>query len=433
MTAAAYTPKSVATAYVAMNGVFTLAASLIWAINTIFLIQLGGLTLFQVMLVNAIYTVGSMVFEVPTGVIADTIGRRASILLSVVTLMISTLLYVITPQMGWGFAGFAVASVLIGLGYTFQTGAMDAWLVDALDATGFDRPKDRIFAHGQTAINVGMLTGSLLGGLLGQFNLVLPYVVRAGLLAVCFVVVLIMVRDTGFEPRTLRMSNFSAETKHIFHGGVRYGWRSPVVRPMLWISAIGGVFFLYGFYAWQPYVLALLGQNDMVWVLGVTQAGFAAMGILGNQLVGPIMREGERRRDSAKVLEWSVWANAFIVIAIAAVGFLTREPGVVPAAIAIVLWLLFGLLYGVYGPVRMSFLNEHIPSTERATVLSLDAFFADAGGAVGQPTLGYVSQKASIQLAWLIGGSVMAASAPLYRRAGAAARRAVAARERVAE
>lgn len=204
--ARSYSSRNVVTGYVIINVLFTLAASLIWAINTIFLIRDGHLGIFQVMIVNAVFTVGQMAFEVPTGVVADTIGRRASVLLALVTLMISTLLYVATPRYGLGIWGFIGASIILGLGFTFQTGSVDAWMVDALDATGWDKPKDRVFAWGQMASGGGMLTGSLLGGLLGQINLSLPYLARAGLLAVAFVIVAIMVRDVGFTPRPLRIS-----------------------------------------------------------------------------------------------------------------------------------------------------------------------------------------------------------------------------------
>ena len=233
MSRSAYTTRRIIAAYVSMTAVFTLAASLIWAINTIFLIRLGGLSLFQVMLVNAIYTVGQMVFEVPTGVIADTIGRKASILLSLVTLIASTLLYVVTPQFGWGFAGFAVASVIIGLGYTFQTGAVDAWLVDALDSSGYERPKERVFARGQMAGGIGMLVGSLLGGLLGQFDLVLPYLVRAVLITVCFVVVCRDGARRGVRAAPTAGSRPSEPRPGHLRRRVRYGWRSPVVRPLM--------------------------------------------------------------------------------------------------------------------------------------------------------------------------------------------------------
>jgi len=408
-------------AYVSMSALFTLAASLIWAINTIFLIRLGGLSLFQVMLVNAIFTVGSMVFEVPTGVIADTIGRRASILLSMVTLVISTLLYVITPAMGWGFTGFAVSSVILGLGYTFQTGAVDAWLVDALDAVGYDKPKERVFARGQLAGSAGMLIGSLLGGVLGQFGLTIPYVVRAALIAACFFVVLFTVKDAGFEPRPLRVSSFAMESRKIFDAGVHYGWRSRVVRPLFFISALNGVFFIYGFYAWQPYMLELLGNPNAVWLLGVVQAGFSAVGMIGNSVVGRFMGEGEARRDPSVVLTWATACSSLAIFGIAGVGLLSMSPGWIPAAMAIVLWLGFGAIFGIATPVRMAYINEHIPSSQRATVLSLDAFFGDAGGAVGQPALGYVSDAISIPAAWLIGGVFVGSSALLYRASGRAA------------
>lgn len=421
MTNRPYTARRAIVAYVLMSGTFTLAASLIWAINTIFLIRNGELTLFEVMLVNAIYTVAQMVFEVPTGVIADTIGRKASIVLSMVTLIISTLLYVLTPSMGWGFAGFAVASVIIGLGYTFQSGAVDAWIVDALDSCDYEHPKERVFARGQIAGGLGMLVGSLLGGVLGQVSLVLPYVVRAGLVTVCLVLVIALVRDEGFTPRALHWSTFGAETRKVFDSGVRYGWRSPVVRPLLWVSAVGGVFFMYGFYAWQPYVLGLLGDQSLVWVLGVAQAGFSAASIVGNMLVGRIMRRGDGRRDQATVLAVMAWVDAALVIAIGAIGFMGLPAGWLTGGAAIVLWMGFGLVFGVSGPIRMGYINEHIPSAERATVLSLDAFFADAGGAVGQPALGWVSDRRSIQLAWLIGSAFLLAVAPLYRASGRAA------------
>lgn len=419
-------------AYIAMNALFTLAASMIWAINTIFLIRMGGLTLFQVMLVNSVYTVGQMVFEVPTGVVADTIGRRASILLSMVTLVVSTLLYVVTPLAGWGFTGFAISSAILGLGYTFQTGAVDAWLVDALDASGFAAPKERVFARGQIASGAGMLVGSLLGGLIGQVGLAWPYVVRAGLIGVCFVVVWALVRDAGFEPRPLRVSTFGAETRRIFDAGARFGWHSPVVRPLLWVSALGGVFFMYGFYAWQPYVLDLLGDPNAVWLLGVAQAGFSAVGIAGNALVGRFMGSGETRRDPSKVLAAGTLVSAAAVFGIAAVGAFMHFTGWAPALAAIGLWLVYGLVFGVSTPIRMGYLNEHIPSSQRATVLSLDAFFGDIGGAAGQPGLGWISDAVSIPVAWTIGGVFLAASAPLYRVSGRAADRERAAAEKVA-
>lgn len=416
------TPARVIRAYIATNALFTLAASLIWAINTIFLEQRGGLNLFQVMLVNTAFVVAQMVCEVPTGVIADTIGRKASYLLSIVTIIVSTVMYVLTPIMGWGFWGFVVASVIIGLGFTFQTGAVDAWMVDALDYLGWDGPKDRVFAWSGMGTGAAVLVGSLAGGLLGQVNLALPYLVRAIVLVAAFVLVLFVVHDTGFEHRPLRLSTFGAETRKIFDAGVRYGWHSPVVRPLMFTSLVSGLFFIYGFYSWQPYVLQLLGKNS-IWLLGVVQAGSSFAGIIGNALVRRVMGDGGGRKSSSSVLVAITYGGAAIVACIGLVGFVFHQPGVVPASLAIVLWLGWGVVFGIFQPVRSNFINAYIPSAQRATVLSLDSLFSDAGGAAGQSALGWVSTQFSISAAWLIGSVFVAAAGPLYRASGRAATR----------
>ena len=117
-----------------------------------------------------------------------------------------------------------------------------------------------------------MIVGSLLGGFLGQINLFVPYVVRAAILVVAFFTVLFLVHDSGFTPRPLHLSNFGTETKTVMSVGVRYGWGSPVVRPLMFVSLVTGVAGMFTFYSWQPYVLDLLGRPDAVWLLGVVQA-----------------------------------------------------------------------------------------------------------------------------------------------------------------
>jgi hypothetical protein len=86
------------------------------------------------------------------------------------------------------------------------------------------------------------------------------------------------------------------------------------------------------------------------------------------------------------------------------------------------LWLAFSFGMGVSGPVRSALLNAQIPSAQRATVLSLDSFFSDVGGSVGQPGLGWIAQVASIPVGWMVGAVAMAAAVPLYLRADAADR-----------
>src|ERR671918_2951698 len=140
-------PKRVIRSYLVISGLFTLSASLIWGINTLFLLD-AGLSIFEVFIANATFTAAMALFEIPTGVVADTRGRRISFLLSEATIAIGTLAYAGVAAIEGGLLLFSLAGVILGLGFTFYSGAVEAWLVDALRAAGFRDELDRVFARG---------------------------------------------------------------------------------------------------------------------------------------------------------------------------------------------------------------------------------------------------------------------------------------------
>ena len=128
------TARSIRRTYLLLTLLTTLATSFIWGINTLFLLD-AGLSNTEAFAANGFLRLGQVIFEVPTGVVADTRGRRFSFLLGAATLLVSTLLYML--MWGWHapFWAWAAASALLGLGFTFFSGATEAWLVDALRAT----------------------------------------------------------------------------------------------------------------------------------------------------------------------------------------------------------------------------------------------------------------------------------------------------------
>jgi MFS family permease len=161
--------RQIINSYMTLAGLYTFAASLIWSVNTLFLLD-AGLDIGEVFLANAFFSVGMVLFEIPTGVVADTLGRRVSYLLSVAILALTTVLYLVAASAGAGLAVFAAVSVLMGLGFTFYSGALEAWLVDGLHSVGEDSNLDRVFARGQQVSGVAMFIGTISGGFLGQVN-----------------------------------------------------------------------------------------------------------------------------------------------------------------------------------------------------------------------------------------------------------------------
>src|SRR2546426_1139248 len=411
-------PRTIIRTYFAITGLFNLAMSLIWGIDTLF--KMGaGLDIQQVLLTNAAFTLGSMVFEVPTGVVADTVGRRVSLLLCLVTLFVTTLLYVAIAWRGGGFWAFMWVSVFLGLGYTFYTGAVDAWLVDALKASGYDEPLERVFSRGQMLFGAAMLVGTIGGGLLGQIRLDIPYLVRAALVVPLFLLAWFRMPELGFTPRALQLRRVPAELRRsftpralqlrrvpaelrrVFVEGLTYGLHNPVVRPVMLASLVSMSFMIFGFYSWQRYFLDLLGRN-LVWVDGVISALVGLSLIVGNARVAPLSRVVRTRTG---LLMLSAGAQAVLAVAC---GLLTNFFAVVS------LYLLYGVAVGLALPVKQAYLNAHIPSAQRATIISLDSMFASSGGVLGQTAWGWLARTRSIGTAWAWSGLTLLLAVPLY-------------------
>ena len=395
-------PQRVIRSYLVISGLFTLSASLIWGINTLFLLE-AGLSIFEVFVANAAFTAAMALFEVPTGVVADTRGRRASFLLSELTLAVGTLAYVGVAAIDGGLLLFCLAGVILGLGYTFYSGAVEAWMVDALKATGYPHELDRVFARGATISSVAMIVGTVGGGVLGQVDLSLPYVARAVLVLMAFAVGYRTMHDIGFTPRTLQLQGIIGEMRKVARTGLTYGWKAPAMRLLVIQSFLTWGFFSWAWYAWQPYFLELWGANA-VWLSGLIAALFALAGIAGNALVGRLAKPGRRRTTIL------IGASAITTMTMVATGAVQSFWVTVP------IFLLGAVAGGVLTPVRQTYLHQSIPTTERATLVSFDALLGSLGSVGGQTGLGYLSQERSIPAGFVIGGLATVLAIPIFGR-----------------
>jgi MFS family permease len=405
-----YSPRTIERTYLLLMLGNTLAASFIWGINTIFLLD-AGLSNLEAFAANAFFTAGMVLFEVPTGIVADTVGRRRSYLLGTVTLSVSTLLYVLLWQLGAPFWQWAAASLLLGLGFTFFSGAVEAWLVDALAATGFKGDMESVFGRGQIVAGGAMLGGSLAGGFIAQHaGLGVPFVLRGLVLAGMFAVAFRLMHDVGFTPT--KGGRPLAEMRRIASASIEHGWRVPAVKwVMVEALFIGGVG-IYAFYALQPYLLELYGDPQAYQIAGLVAAIVAGAQILGG-LVAPRIRRLFHRRTSA-------------LIATAGLSALTLGAiGVVDSFWAVIALIsVWGLLWAATMPIRQAYINDLIPSRERATILSFDSLMSSSGGVWTQPALGRAADAWGYAPTYLISAAITTLALPflaLSRRENAPA------------
>ena len=404
------TPRTVERTYLALLLGNTLAASLIWGINTIFLLD-AGLSNLEAFAANAFFTAGMVVFEVPTGIVADTVGRRASYLWGTVTLAASTLLYVLLWHAHAPFWQWAIASLLLGLGFTFFSGAVEAWLVDALTATGFDGELEAVFGRGQIVTGVGMLTGSVAGGFVAeQTSLGAPFVLRGLLLLGMFALAFIVMHDIGFTPA--KGGRPLAEMRKIASASIEYGWKMPAVKWLMVEALFTGGVGIYVFYALQPYLLELYGDPHAYQIAGVVAAIVAGAQILGG-LAAPRIRRLFHRRTSALMATAALSALTLALIGV--VGSFWSVLG---------LTVVWGLLFAATMPIRQAYLNGLIPSRERATILSFDSMMSSSGGVWAQPVLGRAADVWGYAPSYAVSAGISALALPflaLSRRQNAPA------------
>jgi len=376
----------------------TLAASLIWGINTLFLLD-AGLSNTEAFAANAFFTAGFMLFEIPTGVIADLQGRRVSYLLGVVTLSISTLLYLYMWRVSAPFWAWALSSMLLGLGFTFFSGAVQAWLADALAHTGFKEQLESVLAKGEIVEGSAMLAGSIAGGLIAQTtNLGMPYLLRALLLVINFVLAFVLMKDIGFTPA--REKHPLKEIKVILAGSIRHGLRNPPVRWLMLAAPFTGGVSIYAFYAMQPYLLELYGEEKAYGIAGLAAAIVAGAQIVGGLIVPHIGKVFRRRTSVLLVCEFLGCVILLIV-------------GLIPNFwVAIILLILWGLMFSASTPIRQAYLNALVPSQQRATVLSFDSLFGSSGGVVIQPVLGKAADVWGYPMSYVLSGAIQVLSLP---------------------
>jgi MFS family permease len=164
--------------------------------------------------------------------------------------------------------------------------------------------------------------------------------------------------------------------KTILRASIKYGLGNRPVRWVMFAAPFTGGVSIYAFYAMQPYLLQLYGETKAYGVAGLAAAIVAGAQIAGGLLVPYVVKVFDRRTSVLIV------GDVISVLALALIGFV---PNFWVAVILLVLW---ALMFSAVTPIRQGYINALIPSQQRATVLSFDSLFGSTGGVVIQPVLG---------------------------------------------
>ena len=346
--------------------------SMMFVAMSLYEATVAGLTPVQLILVGTTLEISVFILEVPTGIVADVYSRRLSIIIGYILMGVGFLVEGFFPS----FLPILLAQVIWGMGYTFTSGATQAWITDEIG----EDTANKIFLRATRVGLFASLIGMGLASLVGANSAALP--IRVGAIGVMLIGIALMVfmPETGFHPTPREDRNTWQHMLHTFKQGVA------VVRSKPRLMSVVGVGLFYGIYSEgfdRLWVKHLLDTFELPLLFGNNQvAFFAVLRIVATVITIFAVRFVEKRVDTSSPLAIGR-AMLFVtgLISASLIGF-ALSPLLL---LSLGLYLSIDVLRDIAGPLQTAWVNQRLDSKVRATVHSMFGQVDAIGQVMGGP------------------------------------------------
>ncbi len=387
-----------------MNGVGTFAFALFSTISAIYRIQEAGLNPLELVLVGTVLELSAFLFEVPTGVVADVYSRRLSVLIGFALTGLGFAVEASNPMLGT----ILLAQVIWGVGFTFTSGAAEAWIVDELGG----RDVGRVFLRSAQISQLAALLGIVLSVSLATVFVALPMFVAGGLFVALSGILAFWMPETGFRPRPREERGSWSTMRRTLGVGVAAVRSRPALVLILLVALFTGTSSEPLDRLWEIHLLEsftfpdLWGLDPVLW-FGIINGAALLLGVGATELIRRRV-DIEDPRAAVRVL---LLLNGLLVASV--LGF----------ALAGSFFLAVAAYWGTRvfrrttGPLLATWTNQQLESSVRATVLSMRTQADSLGQVVGGPALGALATWASVRWTFVSVALLLLPVQALYRRA----------------
>jgi MFS family permease len=367
-----------------------------------------GFSLAEVGMLFAVYGVTTAALELPTGGLADALGRRAVLAASAILQLVLFAMLLVATSPIWFAVGFAIG----GVSRALDSGPLEAWFVDRTRRIDPEASLRGGLSAGGVVSGVTLAIGSIAGGLIpaltgGGIDLAVWAALGAGVIYLA-AIFLLMTEPPG--DRHGSIGTAFARVPEVVTAGVRLGVADGSLRLLLG-AAVGIGFALSGLeLLWQPRFLGLLGDGTAgTGPLGFILAGAFAVAALGSALTPWLTRRlGSDPRRAA--------FTGQLLMAVAVAGLAFAGQIVVAAAAFMAVYLALGLTK----PVADELLHEQVSEEVRTTVLSMRSMTLQGAGMVAGLSLGALADSWGIPTAWILTALVLGATSVFYLKVSVA-------------
>lgn len=379
--------------YMLMRALAAFGFGVTFGINMVYQVVMVDLNPLQLVLVGTTLEIAAFVFEIPTGILADVYSRRLSVIIGYFVVGVGFLVEAIPT-----FAMVLLAQVIWGLGYTFISGASDAWIVDEIG----NEAANKAFVQAERISIVAGLVALWVSIGLGSIQLNLPHLIGGGSLIVLSLILFIIMSEDGFQKVPKEKRESWRDLFKVLGEGIK------LIRMRQILALIVASSLLIGLFSegWDRLQTAHLLTNFGLPDASTTFSTLILFGVIGS--VGSLLalagntwlqkRDLQTHEQLSSGLIGAYTLMCFGVIAFAWSGHILIA--------LIALWIV-GAARSMSAPLFTAWINNHIDSKVRATILSVSSQANAIGQIVGGPPVGYIGILTSIRVAISISGMLM--------------------------
>lgn len=390
--------------YLFYSAATSLLFGLIFTASAVYQVTVAGLDALQLVLVGTVLELSIFLFEIPTGVVADVKSRRLSVIIGTLLIGCGFLLEGSWPS----FLPILFAQVLWGVGYTFTSGALQAWISDEIG----EEKAGSAFLRGAQLEQLGEFIGILPAIAFSFWRVNVPILVGGALFLALAGVLALRMPENGFHPTPPGERSTWQHMLATFHDGLGMLRRRPALYTIL------GIGLFYGLYSegfdrlWTPAMLERFtfpaeGSVPLLVWFGLLRAGSLLIAMLANAWA-------QRRIDMARPAQ---------LVRTFAAGSAGLVASLFLFAVCHNLALAIGLLWSIStlrwlnGPLYTAWVNQRLDSQVRATVISMSSQMDALGQVVAGPLMGLLARETGLQNGLLASAALLAPVLLLFIRA----------------
>jgi DHA3 family tetracycline resistance protein-like MFS transporter len=371
--------------YLLFSGVTALLFWLVFNVSMIYQVEKINLNPLQLILVGTTLEAACFIFEIPTGIVADTYSRKISVIIGLFLIGIGFTVEGSIQK----FSAVLVSQVLWGIGHTFISGAIDAWIA------GEDKTKelDQIYLGGSQAGQIGSIIGIILSTVIGNFAIRLPIILGGGLFIIFAVFLVFYMPENNFKAYAPEELNTFGKMAHTFKSSMGFIKSKTIIITLLAVTLFYGL----ASEGYDRFTTVHFLKDTNLPTIGKLQpvTWFGVFNILGMVLSAAVIQFFIKRLEkNNKIQSFRILLTINIMYILCMLLFAVAKR----FDLMLSAFLLINMIRTVNEPLYNAWLNSHLEDNARATVLSTNGQLNSLGQIIGGPIIGFIATKFSVSV-----------------------------------